>query len=189
MKGLEPLAAELRTDPATIGQYNYQNVNTAILGRLVSSVYGQPLEQILSEKIWRPSGAAEAFWRIPEPDAPVTAYCCLFATPGDWLKVGIFLMHNGTADAPFLPEALWRTYFGKSLADEDLASGHYGTHIFHNILDREGENLQGRFTYMMGRDGQMTYMMPEQDLVVVRFGDGLPLLHSTLYGASDSLDP
>ena len=62
-------------------------------------------------------------------------------------------------------------------------------HVFQNILDRDGEKLQGPFAYMMGRGGQTVYMMPQHDLVVVRFGDGLPLLHSTLYAASDSLQP
>ncbi|MCP5000659.1 MAG: serine hydrolase [Hyphomicrobiales bacterium] len=189
MEGLEPLAAQLRTDPATIGQYNYQNLNTAILGRLVSVVYGMPLEHVLMEKIWRPSGAEEAFWRAPVENQPVTAYCCLFATPGDWANIGVFLMHNGTPAQPFLPQSLWRDLFGASLQNEQLVSGHYGKHIFHNILDRQGEKLQGPFTYMIGRGGQMTYMMPEHDLVVVRFGDGYPLLHSTLYGAWDSIEP
>ncbi|MEX3008473.1 serine hydrolase domain-containing protein [Hoeflea sp. TYP-13] len=189
MEGLAPLATDLRSSAENVGRYDYQNVNTAILGRLVSTLYKKPLELVLSDMIWKPSGAGNAFWRTPGPDLPVSAYCCLFARPGDWVRVGVFLMHNGTPDRPFLPTSLWNLYFGSSMLGEQLVSGHYGTHVFHNILDRQGEKLQGPFTYMIGRGGQMTYMMPQQDLVVVRFGEGYPLLHSTLYGAWDSIQP
>ncbi|MEM9107790.1 MAG: serine hydrolase [Pseudomonadota bacterium] len=186
MNGLQALEADLRSDPSAVGQYNYQNVYTAVLGELVATVYNQPLEGVLSKLIWRPSGAGDAHWRVSGQGQPVTAYCCLYATPGDWVKVGVYLMQNGLAEAPFLPQDLWDDYFGKTLTNDQRSAGHYGYHVFHNVLDRQGEGLQGPFTYMMGRGGQMTYMMPDKDLVVVRFGDGYPLLHSTLYGASDT---
>ncbi|MGI9407442.1 MAG: hypothetical protein ACR2O4_13810, partial [Hyphomicrobiaceae bacterium] len=56
-----------------------------------------------------------------------------------------------------------------------------GLHIRHDILDRPGEPIQGRFAYMMGQGGQVVYLMPSHDLVVVRFGGRHQKLHSTLY--------
>ena len=61
--------------------------------------------------------------------------------------------------------------------------------VYHNVLDRPGEALQGRFTYMFGSGGQIVYMMPQRKLVVVRFGRQMQLLHSTLYAAWRSLPP
>ncbi|MDA4844246.1 serine hydrolase domain-containing protein [Hoeflea poritis] len=187
MQGLDALATSLRTDASRAGQYDYQNVNTAVLGRLLSAIYDRPLEDILADQIWRPSGAANAHWRLAGEGKPVSAYCCLFATARDWIRVAIFLSHNGKPNEPFLPPDLWQQYFGHAVTQAQRRLGHYGTQIFHNVLDRQGEPLQGPFTYMLGRGGQTTYMMPQHDLVVVRFGERIPLLHSTLYAAWDSV--
>ncbi|WP_169054216.1 serine hydrolase [Nitratireductor sp. XY-223] len=189
MLGLGALAPGLRSDTDRIGQFDYQNVNTAILGKLVSAVYNRPLEEILAEKIWRPSGAGDALWRLAGRDKPVSAYCCLFATARDWVRVAVYLSRNGAPGDRFLPPRLWRRYFGQAVSEQQRLHGHYGTQVFHNLLDRPGERLQGPFTYMIGRSGQTAYMMPQRDLVVVRFGDRIPLLHSTLYAAWDSVEP
>lgn len=41
----------------------------------------------------------------------------------------------------------------------------------------------------MGSRGQITYLMPGKDLVVVRFGDGFQKLHSTLHETWRSMGP
>jgi hypothetical protein len=47
--------------------------------------------------------------------------------------------------------------------------------------------LQGRFTYLLGQGGQTLYLMPQHGLVVYRAGENIQLLHSTLYGAWNSV--
>ncbi len=128
-----------------------------------------------------------AEWRRYGEALPVSPYCCLYARPIDWAKAAYFLMHNGTPGEPFLPDALWRSFMSLDFAETEVADGRYGLHIRHDILDRPGEPLQGRFSYFMGSRGQVTYLMPDQDLVVVRFGDGFQKLHSTLYEVGKSV--
>ena len=41
----------------------------------------------------------------------------------------------------------------------------------------------------MGQGGQVLYLLPEQQLVVYRSGETAQLLHSTLYGAWNSISP
>ena len=182
-QGLEGVSRELRVQSDSQGQYDYQNVNTALLGQLLSKLYHQPLEDIISEKIWSPAGARPAHWRRHSAGRPVTAYCCIYARLRDWLLVGNFLLRNGTEKARFLPPQLWRRYLGLDLTHEKVRRGHYGLHIYHDILDRDGEALQGRFSYLFGSRGQIVCVIPERDLVVVRFGRKIPLLHTTLYQA------
>ncbi len=185
--GLPAVGDSLDVLPEEEEKFVYQNVNTAILGHLLEKLYGQPLNRLLAERIWLPAGAAEANWlRHSNADA-VTAYCCLYATPRDWIKAGRFLMENGSPQKPFLRQDLWHKFFGDGLARQALVKGTYGLHVRHNILDREGEALQGPFTYMLGQGGQIVYMMPDKDLVVVRFGERHSLLHSTLYSVWNSL--
>ncbi|WP_269583207.1 serine hydrolase domain-containing protein [Roseibium sp. Sym1] len=178
---------QLKVSPEKMDLFVYQNVNTAVLGHVLETVYGRPLHQLVTERIWLPAGAGEAHWLRHGKDGPVTAYCCLYATPKDWLRVGRYLMTNGTPERPFLPQNLWGDYFGAGLSGKGRSDGTYGSHIRHNVLDRPGEALQGPFSYMMGQGGQIVYIMPGEDLVVVRFGERHSLLHSTLYSAWNSL--
>lgn len=185
--GAEAISGELKSEASLRRAFSYQNVNTALLGLVLTRAYRMPLEQALAAEIWAPAGAAPAAWRRYGEGLSVSPYCCLYARPIDWAKVGLFLMHNGTPGKPFLPEPLWRSFLGLDLKDSDVAGGRYGLHIRHDLLDRTGEKLQGRFSFFMGSRGQITYLMPEKDLVVVRFGDEFQKLHSTLYEAWRSI--
>ena len=187
VSGVDAVAARLRVDPKAVGRFSYQNANTALLGAVLERVYRKPLHELLSEKIWRPAGARTVLWRRHGVGGPVSPYCCLYARPRDWLQVAVYLAQNGQPDAPFLPPALWRAFYGQHLRPVDLRDGHYGHHVRHDILDRVGEPLQGRFTYFSGADGQVVYTLPDEKLVVVRFGAGRQLLHSTLYAVWRSL--
>lgn len=197
MLGLHSVAAQLvphDADPAAAatptcggGSYSYQNVNTAIIGEVLERAYGRPLQEILSEKVWKPAGAAAAEWRRYGADLPVTPYCCIYARPMDWLLVAQFLLDNGKPGAPFLPEPLWRDLVGLDVPAASLHVGHYRNFAYHNVLDRPGEQLQGPFAYFFGSRGQAVYLMPKERLAVVRFGNRTQLLHSTLYEIGRSI--
>jgi CubicO group peptidase (beta-lactamase class C family) len=182
--GIESLASGLVPDPELHGVFHYQSVNTALLGWLLESVYDQPLDEILTEKIWGPAGASTAYWRRNPSSGKVSAYCCVYASASDWLMVGRFLLDNGGAE-PFLPEALWREWILPDLSEKERATGAYGWHLRHDILDREAASAQGPFAYFAGHSGQIVYLLPEQNAVVVRFGAKPQLLHSTLYTLFD----
>lgn len=175
LRGFEPA---LHIDPAKRGLFSYQNVNTALLGSLLSA-----LDQRLAIEIWQPAGAQTAQWRRYGKDLEISAYCCLYATARDWVAAARHIMRNGTLQAPLLSGELHRAFLGLDLTDDELRNGVYRFHAWHNILDRPGEALQGHFTYFMGNGGQAVYLMPEKDLIVVRFGAHPQLLHSTLYEA------
>lgn len=189
IEGPEPLLKKLTSDTDAQTTFSYQNINTALLGLVISRAYEQPLHVILGEKIWQPSGAQTAMWRQYPGTSLVSAYCCLYARPRDWVLVGQFLMANGTDDNPFLSAGTWQDFMGTNIETAQLANGDYSFQTRHDILDRAGEPLQGRFTYFVGQGGQMLYMMPDENLIVVRFGDKHQKLHSTLYTAWRSIHP
>jgi CubicO group peptidase (beta-lactamase class C family) len=185
--GLAHIQRQLTADAGPGSQFRYQNVNTAILGAVLAKLYGQPLSALLARKLWRPAGANDAYWRQHGDGGSVSAYCCIFATPRDWLRIGHYLSRNGTVAEPFLPPELWRQLFGLEHQPAELRAGVYGYHLRHDVLDRPGKRLQGKFAYMLGQGGQVLYMMPQEDLVVLRFGEKMQLLHSTLYDVADTL--
>ncbi|WP_167648122.1 hypothetical protein [Mameliella alba] len=124
---------------------------------------------------------APAEWRENPNSGRVSAYCCLYATPRDWAKVAHYLLQNGTGAHPFLPDTLWRDWILPDLAPASRHAGAYGGHLRHDVLDRPDEALQGPFAYMAGHGGQVVYLLPARDTVVVRFGARPQLLHTTLY--------
>lgn len=176
MSGLDAVAPHLLSDPAKRGIFSYQNVNTALLGTLLA-----PLDQRLSAEIWRPAEAQDADWRRYGEGLDISAYCCLYARARDWVLAARYIMRNGSPGQALLPDDLRQAFMAHDLSDDDLRQGRYRLHAWHDILDRPGEPLHGRFTYFMGNGGQAVYLMPEKDLIVVRFGARPQLLHSTLY--------
>jgi CubicO group peptidase (beta-lactamase class C family) len=185
--GLASIERGLTVAPGDTHEFSYQNVNTALLGEVLETAYGRPLADLLDEKLWRPAGAAGGQWREAAAGGSVSAYCCIYATARDWVRVGLFLSENG-GSTPFLPTPLWREFLGLDVpVAERHDKTHYGSHIWQDVLDRPGQALQGSFTYLMGQGGQMLYLMPDKGVVVYRAGDGIQLLHSTFYGAWNSL--
>lgn len=184
--GLAAVVPTLAVDPAKTGQFAYENVNTALLGAVVAKLYGRPLAEVLDEKLWRPAGAGAALWRTRPDSDEVSAYCCIYATARDWIRIGRYINANGGPDAPFLPEPMWREWLGLDVPRPSRSANNYGLHVWQNVLDRPGQALQGPFSYFMGQYGQTLYLMPDKGLVVYRAGEGIPLLHSTLYGAWNS---
>lgn len=179
--GIEAVLPRLQVSQDLSGRFHYQSANTALLGLVVEQAYGAPLQDVLSRLIWQPSGAQDALWRQNPLSGRASAYCCLYARASDWLRVGRLLLSNGTPDAPLLPAAMWANWIMPPAEPDSLRSGIYGQHIRHDVLDRPGAKLSGRFTYLLGHGGQIVYLLPDHDMVVVRFGDGMQLLHSTLY--------
>jgi CubicO group peptidase (beta-lactamase class C family) len=181
--GLSSIQTSLTAGQTDTAPFSYQNVNTALLGLVLETLYRRPLSALLGEKIWRPAGAEMAHWRQAHEGGGISAYCCIYTTARNWIRVGLFLSRNGRLGDPFLPVPLWRDFMGLNLDAAALRQGVYGYHIRHDVLNRSGEPLQGLFTYMAGMGGQLLYMMPGQDLVVFRAGERMPLLHTTLYAA------
>lgn len=177
--GIQAIMPGLHPDPAEQGSFGYASVNTALLGAVLESAYGEALPDILSREIWQPAGAQTAFWRKYPAGDGVTAYCCLYARPLDWLLVGQYIMSN--TDQAFLPDDLWQQFLLPDLPAEERAKGVYGDQVRHDVLDRMNEKIAGPFAYFFGHRGQITYLLPDLDIVAVRFGDQPQLLHSTLY--------
>ncbi|MEM9134777.1 MAG: serine hydrolase domain-containing protein [Actinomycetota bacterium] len=184
VQGPDAVAAEVRLIEADRGTFAYQQLNTAVLSRVLEEVHGRPLDEILRRELVEPAGAGEFRWRRHPDDGRITAYCCLYATAEWWGAVLAYLAANGGDDPLLSPE--WFDYFlGRDHTDDERHVGQYRSQIRYDILDREGEELQGPFLYFSGLDGQLAYLMPDENLIVIRFGDGNQLLHSGLYLVSD----
>ena len=178
--GLRVLFKDLKVEASSVGEFAYQNINTAILGLALETIYDRPLSELLNEKIWKPAGAKSFRWRQYTKDASVSPYCCLYTTVEDWARVGQFLLQNG-GNRQFLADPIQRHFLGADSPFYETRTVSYRSRIRYDILDREGEGIYGFFKYFLGQGGQILYLVPKQNMVVVRFGNKHQLLHSTLY--------
>jgi CubicO group peptidase (beta-lactamase class C family) len=82
------------TKPGT--QFNYQSVNTQVLGLLLEKVTGERLNQYAEEKLWKKIGAqSDAFFYEAKSQLDICAFACFNATIRDYGRVGLTMMHGG----------------------------------------------------------------------------------------------
>ena len=86
--GLDAVAPSLTAEPQSVTTFAYRNVNTALLGRVLEVVYEMDLADLLARKLWQPAGTDDARWRQTSGGDGVSAYCCIYATARDWLRIG-----------------------------------------------------------------------------------------------------
>ncbi len=82
------------TKPGT--QFNYQSVNTEVLGLLLEQVTGKRLNQYAEEKLWKKIGAqSDAFFYRAQKQPDTCAFACFNATVRDYARVGLMMMRGG----------------------------------------------------------------------------------------------
>lgn len=184
VNGVDSVLSDIKVIEKDRGKYSYQNLNTAILGRVLEETYDTPLDEQLYNKLAKPADAGGFHWRQYSSAETPSAYCCIYANLEWWLKVTNFIMTNGENNS-FLSSNMHEYFLGNDLKTSQITEGVYRSQTRYDILDREGEKQQGPFLFFTGNGGQMAYMIPHTNEVIVRFGSNYQPLHTTLYQISD----
>ena len=114
-------AASMQPTPTPPGtKFEYQSVNTQVLGMLVEKVTGKSLNEFASEALWQKLGAEREGWFYrAKAQKDVCAFACFNATLRDYGRFGLLMLNRGlsggrrivseewvrqstTADAPYL---------------------------------------------------------------------------------------
>lgn len=157
--------------PAT--KYDYNNANTQFLGILLERATGMPIEQYASEKLWQPIGAKNAAWWLDREEGMPKVFCCFFASPRDWLRVGKLLMQKGNWEGKPVISATW---IDKMLTKSALECD-YGYHVWLGFEDgclKEKERSEMFLEDVITIDGlnkQQVFIVPAEELLIVRIGE------------------
>lgn len=89
-----------------------------------------------------------------------------WATPRDWAKLGLLYLKNGNWNGEKLFDKKWVDY---ATTPTPTSNGWYGAQIWLNAGKRYPDAPKSLFSFN-GYQGQNVFILPEQDLVIVRMG-------------------
>ncbi|MFY0644390.1 MAG: serine hydrolase [Bacteroidia bacterium] len=152
--------------------FDYQGGNTILLGMILKKATGMSLADYASEKLWQPIEAEHtANWSMDRKDGMERAFCCLNSTLRDFARLGKLIMQGGKWKEQTVVSEV---YLQKAMVPADivLENGEsnlkYGYHWW--LLNIE----KYKGYYARGIQGQYLVVLPEEELIVVRFGDQRP---------------
>ncbi len=89
-----------------------------------------------------------------------------WATARDWAKFGLLYLHNGNWNGEELFTKKWVDYI---TTPSPTSNGAYGAHFWLNA-EKQFKDVPKNMYFADGYQGQRVYVLPDEDLVIVRFG-------------------
>jgi CubicO group peptidase (beta-lactamase class C family) len=150
-------------------KFEYQSVNTQVLGLLLEKVTGKRLNVYAQEKLWSKIGAeSDAFFYESKSQPNTCAFACFNATVRDYARVGLMMLQGGALGEQ-------RVVSNKWVQDSTRPDASY--------LEPKQGGLEGGYGYGYqwwvppGRDrvfmglgiyGQCIYVNPARQVVIVQ---------------------
>ena len=171
---IESLASELPSAEAPGKRFEYNNLNTQILGLVLEKVTGMSIGRYMSEKLWKPIGAQSTFmWKDTEKGME-RAYCCIFARAKDYARLGLLIQNQGKAQGKQVVSSKWIKMMSEASSNEP----EYGLHLWRasphgqrRMKNRKEEFIDSSMVYLDGKHKQRVYILPKYQLVIVRTGE------------------
>lgn len=147
-------------------KFEYNNVNSMIIGDILYVVTGIKADKLLVERILDPIGASNyKLWK--DEMGAVLTYCCVDMTPRDYSKIGLLFARNGNWEgSQIIPEGFINQTFQTVWETPSRFSDYkryYSLHWWVSKYDDESKifNTSGKF-------GQYTFVDRDNDVVVTR---------------------
>ncbi|HSJ32940.1 MAG TPA: serine hydrolase [Longimicrobiales bacterium] len=158
------LSRELAHPPGTRFQYN--PYSPIVLGLVLERASGRPLTVLLSEALWSRIGAdAPASWSLDTEKHGFEKMESGFnATAIDLAKIGRLFLREGDWDG----DRILRRDWVRASIEPDSAAGRARYGYFWWV--QRGDGGEPNRYYAEGRFGQLIYVAPHRDLVIVRTG-------------------
>jgi CubicO group peptidase (beta-lactamase class C family) len=163
--------AGLKRPPGTV--WEYASPNTLILSRIIKDAVGGTEADVLNfarSTLFGPLGMKSVVFETDSTGTPIGSTSML-ASARDWAKLGLLYLNDGVVGGKRLFPEGWVAYSRRSTLGTS-----YGAGLWTN--DGQNEHAQERIRsgmpadafYASGRLGQRVYIMPSQQLVIVRLG-------------------
>ena len=174
---VDAVALKIPAEQAPQQAFDYNNANTQILSEVLERATGERYTDYLATRLWQPLQTNDAFIWLDRSGGNPKTFCCLFATPRDWAKVGQLFSDRGQVDGKQVVPMAW---LDKMQQPSNLVNK-YGYHLWlkartdskSGVYDRAASRpfLAEDTFYLDGAARQRVYIIPAQQLVIVRIGE------------------
>lgn len=174
-------------EPGT--RYEYNNATSEMVAILLERATGRRYAEFLSTEILKPLGAAGGDVWINRPGGVAHSGCCLMLPAESWLRLAVLVMQDGVWQGKRL---LPRGYV-QAMRQGSRENPYYGLGVYvaGPYTDRRGfahpervprnlqvwhsEPYQARDLFLFdGNANQVVYIVPSEQLVILRVGDNPP---------------
>ncbi|MBT4740428.1 MAG: serine hydrolase [Rhodospirillaceae bacterium] len=156
--------------------------NMQLLALVIERAMGEPIQKILSERVWQKIGAADAAFQFDRPGGVARVMCCMRATPRDWARFGTLILDDGKwYGEQVLPEGWVDTMATPSLVNPRFGIGLWlGTPWVRMRTYWEGEPgviphvepfVADDVRMMEGGGFRVIFTVPSEDLMILRLGN------------------
>lgn len=153
---------KLAYPPGTKQQY--LNLNTQLLGIVLSRATGVSCSEYLQNKIWSKIGMeSDAFWSLDRKNGTEKSFCCINATAHDFAKLGILYLNNGVYNGEQIIDSNWvQQTISRDTSEGSSFGYNYSWYI----------GLKNYNDFMaIGLYKQFIYVNKEKKIVIVRLGN------------------
>ncbi len=148
-------------------EFDYISGSTQIMAEVLEKAYGQGLDVLTREKLWKPLGCEHpAFWGKDTDKGDFKAFCCLYATARDFGRIGQLYLDSGRWHGrEIVPLDYWKASITPApLLDKGKPNKRYGYYWW--LMEQDGEPIY----YCRGFHGEYVVVIPSERLVMVRTG-------------------
>lgn len=160
---LKALRAKPDVRPGTV--FDYESVNTEVLGLVLEKATGTPLNEYMQDRLWSRIGAqSDGFIYRARAQPDQCAFGCFSATVRDYARFGLMIMNGGTLGGTRVVGSSWvqQATTPKPPATTAQAGGsRYGYQWW------TPEGSDGAFE-ALGIFGQIVYVNPANRVIVVQ---------------------
>jgi len=153
------------TDPGT--RFDYNDGVSVLLGKIVRETTGQRLDAWAEERLFRPIGIDEHYWKIT-PQGEVDSEGGLYLSTHDLARIGYLMLRGGEWDDRQIVSRAWVEASTSPVVpdvapDNDRPDTGYGYQWWVPVH----ENGEARVFAGNGYGGQFLHVVPEHDLISV----------------------
>lgn len=175
------LGLSLAKPPGT--DFQYSNASSQLVGIVLERATGKRYAQYLSERFWQRLGAPTAQVWLDREGGMARTFCCLYTTARSWLRVGRLILDGGRVDGQQLVPESWI----RAMTTPAPTNPNYGLQIWlgsppgkeRRYNDRTVKAFHSEpfaredMIYIDGFGGQRVYILPSEQLIIVRTGEAL----------------
>ena len=168
-------------------RYDYSNANAELVAPVIERATGRRYEQWLSQEVLRPLDAPGGQTWVNRPGGTAHSGCCSLLPTETWLRLSVLLLNDGVWEGRILlPETFVTEMTTPTEQYEHAAMGVYVAGDFVEYRGHANPDVKYRKSFHSepyladdlflfdGNGNQVSYIMPSQDLVVLRVGVAPP---------------